>query len=196
LDVNRNEEFAFPLGFPPELAEEMKSRLLIMHRAAMEAIRAVLDATTSARLVFDIHTMSPGSPIGPAPKTAWNTLPEHVAYWARAAKEGVRRPTDIIDSLDTGEIIGNHELAVDLGEACKSLGLTPAFNTPYAKSEKHHPIDLVSGHGKSGVSIDFTKDAVASSPDGAPFDLRTCVADEGKIAAVVQGLKEVLVKHL
>ncbi len=192
IDANRVAEHFLAMELPAEKHDELRR----MHGTIQDTIRMVLDGTPNARVVFDLHSMSPKGPRESIPTPTPDSLRNHVELWKEAAISGLERPVDIIDALTTGEIIGNRPLAEDLGNLFGSLGHPWAFNAPYAKSAAHHPIDFVSGHGKKGISIDLPKDLLTLNTPGVPFDLSSCMPDIEKISQLSKAISAVLKKHL
>ncbi len=193
VDVNRLRECALPMEFPPNCTDRITEQLLQLHSSTVTAMQLALDETKDgrgARTVLDLHSMSPWSPAGMAPKTQWNWLEKHVAYWANAVG-GEPRPIDLIDATEDGEMIGDRKLSEQLKSAFEQSGYPVAFNKPYAKSRKRHPMFTE----KRGVSVDFRKDDLADSP-GERFNLVDCLPSKGKIARVAGILGEVLKKYL
>ncbi|MDO8648215.1 MAG: hypothetical protein Q7R81_00345 [Candidatus Peregrinibacteria bacterium] len=195
VDCNRLEHCAIPFTFSPEIAEHVHRILRGIHGDTTGAIRLALSSTPDARTVIDWHSMSQGSPVPPSPVAKLETLEDHVNYWVDAALHGKKRITDFIDSTDTGEIVGDRKLATSLGEILTAAGIPWVFNMPYAKVRSLHP-DFIYGYGKRGVSPDFTKDLLATTPGGGEFDLATCQPDAQRVAAMADLMRPVIEDHI
>lgn len=169
VDINRRPHLSSSVELPPELQAQVE----IIHRATTGEI---LDCIREMhpRIVLDVHTMSPVAP-ATSPKLSLEdvrSFSAHVDAWnsaARAISQSSipgRRPTCIIDSLNTHEMIGNHLLSDELNEAFNAPGnpLTHAErNNPFAPTSERHQGQLFIGDGR-GVAIDINKNDLTDTP--------------------------------
>lgn len=193
VDANRLEHCALSVEFPQTKdAEHARELLLTMHRQMHAAIQLAIAGTKDdggkGCTILDLHSMSPRTPNGKAPVTRYDNLREHVAHWVRGSQEGALRPIDLIDATADKKIIGDRNLSLQLQAAFRSQKFVTELNEPYAKSRLHHPPFI----DERGVSIDWTKDQLTSSPRGQPFNLMYCQSDGPKIARHARVLDDVL----
>jgi len=187
VDANRNPPFALSLPF----SENVSSRLMQRHSQIQRAIRAIL-SRSNIKVVIDLHSMSPKTPLAPVPQTTTETLSEHVAYWMEAQKSGTNRSIDLCDSSEDGSLIGNRRLAECIGYHLEQAGFPSVFNKPYAKSVKHHPVDFTQDRG---VSVDFPKDLVAGGI-GQQFSLLNSRPSMRKIMALIDPIEQSIRQYL
>lgn len=169
VDINRRPHLSSSVELPPALQAQVE----IIHRATTKEILDCI-RETHPRIVLDVHTMSPIAP-ALSPKLSLEdarSFSAHVDAWNFAARTisqsstAGRRPTCIIDSLNTHEMIGNHRLSDELNEAFNAPGnpVTHAErNKPFAPTSERHQGQLFIGDGR-GVAVDINKNDLTDTP--------------------------------
>ncbi len=178
-DVNRLLPSAFSWLLPlVEHLDEIRA-LVTAHREAQTEIWRSIQI---ARLVIDVHTMSPRAPRS-LPRAELSRVAEHVAAWRNA--DGADRPIDVVSRIE-GEALIPEVIYRTAAQAFADFG-TVAFDEPYSPTRDFLNGRL--GRERPMLSFDIPKPILAGMRlDNPRFDLATFSLDHGVIEAIAEAL--------